>query len=84
MNFVDKDGTTKVYIPVHPWNFTGCLLVLQISFRLSGIWIVGSQVGAAELIGGRRLLMVVQLTSDHPCCGHTAIFLLHKLSKTSK
>ena len=19
MNFVDKDGTTKVYIPVHPW-----------------------------------------------------------------
>ena len=20
MNFVDKDGTTKVYIPVHPWN----------------------------------------------------------------
>ena len=21
MNFVDKDGTTKVYIPVHPWTF---------------------------------------------------------------
>ena len=20
MNFVDKDGTTKVYIPVHPWK----------------------------------------------------------------
>ena len=20
MNFVDKDGTTKVYIPVHPWG----------------------------------------------------------------
>ena len=20
MNFVDKDGTTKVYIPVHPWT----------------------------------------------------------------
>ena len=20
MNFVDKDGTTKVYIPVHPWS----------------------------------------------------------------
>ena len=21
MNFVDKDGTTEVYIPVHPWCF---------------------------------------------------------------
>ena len=21
MNFVDKDGTTKVYIPVNPWKF---------------------------------------------------------------
>ena len=20
MNFIDKDGTTKVYIPVHPWK----------------------------------------------------------------
>ena len=20
MNFVDKDGTTEVYIPVHPWD----------------------------------------------------------------
>ena len=20
MNFVDKDGTTKMYIPVHPWT----------------------------------------------------------------
>ena len=47
-------------------RLAGALLVLQISFRLSGIWIVGSQVGAAKLIGGRRLLMVVQLTSDHP------------------
>ena len=20
MNFVEKDGTTKVYVPVHPWE----------------------------------------------------------------
>ena len=39
-----------------------CLLVLQISFRLGGIWIVGSQVDwgrsmrhASKLIGGRGL-----------------------------
>ena len=25
MNFVDKDGTTKVYIPVHPWSLSRLL-----------------------------------------------------------
>ena len=32
MNFVDKDGTTKVYIPVHPW-LSHSDLGLSIRFR---------------------------------------------------
>ena len=29
MNFIDKDRTTKVYIPVHPWfSFSRCLTIL--------------------------------------------------------
>ena len=34
MNFVDKDGTTKVYIPVHPWS--NILRVITIALRI--IW----------------------------------------------
>ena len=42
-----------------------CLLVLLISFRLGGIWIVGSQVDA-QLNGSvaENCLMVLQLTSN--------------------
>ena len=29
MNFVDKDGTTKVYIPVHPWKSQGISYCLE-------------------------------------------------------
>ena len=29
MNFVDKDGTTKVYVPVHPWNIENVILLLE-------------------------------------------------------
>ena len=36
MNFVDKDGTTKVYIPVHPCFSELCKL-------LPSSWVVSSQ-----------------------------------------
>ena len=41
MNFADKDGDTKVYIPVHPWLTYGshikCLEPVKSDFRFQNI-----------------------------------------------
>ena len=37
MNFVDKDGTTKVYIPVHPWleHETKISIIVKFGFDMT-------------------------------------------------
>ena len=37
MNFVDKDGTTKVYIPVHPWQFLSSIVYTPFQVRIDCI-----------------------------------------------